>query len=468
MKTKSLRAALLLLTLFVFGCNSNSFYEHSEKVRAKRAECRDYMALHVNEVNACVELTDGKVIQDEGMPECRRFAEKIEECGEYVDLVQILRTGPRQPVDIAIVWPQDPHEGQLVSGAILAQEEVNRQGGVLNGRPIKLWFFDDTFDIADKVSNNLDLLAAIGHHNSETSIPASITYEYRGMLYLSPRATLVALTSHRFSYVFRTIPNNKQMAAQLAHFVKLQGYKRIVLLYSRDPYAEEVAAKFYENAVNNDTQIVHRASFFEHRRNFRSLIADFRGKKFDAIFLAAWPAAAAKVIKQTRDMGIKEQPFIGVDAMDSGLLAERAGSAADGTVVPTVYDARAVTSQDSVRFINNFQARFNRTPDTWAAQGYDGVKLLAYAMNDAKSTVPLAVATTLRYLNFWLGVTGAYRFDRSGDIYGKLYKFNELKDGRFESIGSAHLHYAFDQIKKYKLLPPAQAKQAQTTQPPTQ
>jgi len=431
--------------------NGDAFYEHSESARAKRADCRDYVALNLKEIAPCVELTTGKLVKDEEALVCNRFADKVEECEDYVDLVHILLTEPRQPIHIGLVWPREKVYGQMIQGALLAQEEINQAGGILGGRPIQLWGFDDVFDIANDITQNLDILAMIGHRNSRLSILASITYEYRGMLYLAPRAIRMALTTHNFKYVFRSIPNSKQMGAQLAHFMKWRGHKQVVMLYSRDEYSEEVTSEFYENAVDMGIEIVHRASFFRHRKNFRSIIADFRGKKFDGIFLATWPKTAADLMKQTRDMGIRDIPFVGVDAMDSPLLPEIAGPAAEGTVVPTVYDSRAVTSLSSLQFIKNFRRRFNRMPDTWAAQGYDGVKLLAYAMEDSKSSVPLVVATTLRYLDFWLGVTGVYRFDRSGDITGKLYKFNELKDGKFAAISSAHIYYALDRIKKYKL-----------------
>ncbi len=447
--------SLLTLLLLLAGC-TDAFYDFSEKTRAKRAECRDFISLNYKQTTRCVNLVTGDIIEEPDNSACRRFSSKVNECAEHVDLVDILRHEPMQPIHIGVVWPKDTLYGQMVAGATLAQEEINQKGGILGGRPIQLWDYDDTPNIADSITSNLDLLAIIGHRTSATALPASITYEYRGLLFLAPRATRMALTTHNFQHVFRSIPNSKQMGAQLAHFTKWSKHKNIVILYSRDAYAEEVASEFYENAVDIHLNVVHRASFFEYRSNFRSIIADFRGKKFDAIFLATWPKAAAQLMKQTRDMGIRDVPFIGVDAMDSPLLSEIAGDAAEGTVVPTVYDARAVTSLDSLRFIENFQKRFNQTPDTWAAQGYDGVKLLAHAMEDSKSSVPLVVATSLRYLRFWLGVTGVYRFDRSGDITGKLYKFNVLKDGKFETISSAHIFYALDKIQKDKLKVPLQ------------
>ncbi len=431
----------------------DAFYEHSEQNRAKRADCRDFVALNIKEISPCVELRTGKLVIDDNDHICRRFAKKVNECKAQVDLLEILRKAPRQPLHVAVVWPKDPMYGNLVAGALLAQEEVNRAGGILGGRPIQLWGFDDTLDIANTITQNLDILASIGHRDSQSSILASVSYEYRGMLYLSPRATRMALTTHSFQYVFRTIPNSKHLGAQLAHFMHWRGHKRVVILYSRDAYSEELAALFYENAVDMGIEIVHRASFFQYRTNFRAIIADFRGKKFDGIFLSTLPEAAANLIKQSRDMGIKDVPFVGVDEMNSPLLPQLAGAAAEGVAVPTVYDPRTASSLSSLQFIENYQRRFKQMPDTWAAQGYDAVKLLAYAMEESKSSVPLVVATTLRYLEFWLGATGVHRFDRSGDMSGKLYRFNELKNGKFESVGSAHMYYVLDKIKKYKLKP---------------
>jgi ABC-type branched-subunit amino acid transport system substrate-binding protein len=191
--------------------------------------------------------------------------------------------------------------------------------------------------------------------------------------------------------------------------------------------------------------IVYHRSFFSYDTNFRDILADLKKIKIDAIFLSAKPLAAGELIKQAHEMGI-DAPLVGNDALASKSLWETVGKLAENLVVPTVFNPAVNLSK---AFIEKFKAKYEYEPDPRAALGYDSIHLLAYAMKEAQSSVPIVVATKLRYMKPWIGITGIHQFQENGEIKGKKYFFQKLRaDGELEFIPNAHLDYIFELLDK--------------------
>jgi branched-chain amino acid transport system substrate-binding protein len=73
-------------------------------------------------------------------------------------------------------------------------------------------------------------------------------------------------------------------------------------------------------------------------------------------------------------------------------------------------------------------------PTSYAALGYDAVKILVAAIEKSDLNDPSTVAVELRNLGKWTGVTGTHEFDENGDDIGDLVVLKKLKNGIFEYI----------------------------------
>lgn len=417
----------------------------------------------------------------------------------------------KEEIVIGVAWPED-RSGYFIQGAKLAQKEINQAGGVKvtnrcgicqnvsrecgrcqtqgvncdlcqsledrcgdckrlqvssgrgwSRRPVELLIPQEAYrnqpnssirnasqllahNISHYFADRQDVIAVVGHPPSAEAIPASVTYQQYGILFLAPASTVSLLTHPGFGYVFRLIPDNKQMAEQLAGFCAFyQNYKRMVILNIRTLYGEELADSFVESAAKLGIKIVHTSSFFPTTTNFKDILATFKDKQFDAIFLATLADSGGELIKQAREMGVS-QPFVGGDALYSDKLSVIAGrEIAEGIVVPVIYRDTFGRTQT---FINAFKTEYGFKPDQWGAQGYDSIKLLAYAVELSDSAVPSMLATTLRYMRPWIGATGVHAFDQYGEMRGKQFSFSRLHDGKFELIPDAHLPYLYHKIEK--------------------
>lgn len=368
-------------------------------------------------------------------------------CGSSTDVKQERAyRAERANGDIVIAavasWPFDEAmRGLCWQGIEMAADEINAAGGVL-GRKVRILKKDDGGTVrsarlaAQEVADNPDVVAVIGHLLSDITMAVSITYSYNDVLFMAPFTTSFELTHQKgFRYIFRCIQSDEKIGRQLAEYAVQQGYKRVMAYFGNSTYGLNLANAFEKHAARLGCFVVDRLSY-DYTADavfFRKDLYNWKKNyTFDAIFLAGTIPQAPIFIREARAMGINVPIFSG-PALDSPLLATLAGSSAEGVVTLTAYSPGDTQPEVPV-FNKAFENRYNAVPDQYAAQAYDAVKLLAFAMQKAGSTVPGKVAQTLYNIKDWVGVTGVHTFDDNGDVVSKPMDFQVIRNGKFEFL----------------------------------
>jgi branched-chain amino acid transport system substrate-binding protein len=292
---------------------------------------------------------------------------------------------------------------------------------------------------AQRIASDPDVVAVIGHLQSYVTVPAAAVYDLSGLILVSPTATDSELTSHGYRRVFRTTFNDKAIGRQIAQFAGHRGLRRIAIFYIRNTYGRELANAFEERAGEVGVTIVARRSYDPseqaNERTFAPIVREWKDLPMDGIFLAGEVPSAGYFIAQARAASIRV-PILGGDALSAPSLMAVSGTAAEGTIVGSVFhpdEPRAEVRQ----FTATFAKRYNVPPDVGSAVGYDAVHLLAHAMRQARSTVPDEVAAALHKVQDWAGVTGTFTFDNDGDVVGKHLVKLVVRRGRFEYLPDA-------------------------------
>jgi branched-chain amino acid transport system substrate-binding protein len=339
-------------------------------------------------------------------------------------------------IQLGFVWPFAQDYDLLPEGVVLAVEEINANGGLLDGRPLTIIQKDDDDSvhdgrlIAQEFAEDPNITAVIGHAWSYISIPASPIYEFNDLIMLSPSSTSPELTDRGFKYIFRNVASDREVGRQLANFAKNQGYNRIAVLYVNESYGLELSNIFENEADKLEMQVVDRRNYLTER-NFDLILEKWSEMEFDVIFIAG-NSRAASFIKLAREKGI-DTPIIGSDGLDVSDLWNIAGETANGVIVASHFHKDNPRSEQQ-DFIDRFTERWDTPPDTWAAQGYDAVYVLAYAIEQANSTIPAEVMQALHNTQNWQGVTGPHSFDANGDVIDKPIILKILQDGEFEFL----------------------------------
>jgi len=320
-------------------------------------------------------------------------------------------------------------------GIELAVSELNEDSGIL-GKKIELLHYDDNNSeikaeqIAKKIAKNSEVLAVIGHNNPDIAIMASVIYKKSGLLFFSNGTDL---TRYGGDFIFRNAHQEFVIANNISDFLCKYELKKIIVLYDIMPATKRMAELFQEHIKNKDIKIVAEKFYSERDQDYRLLISKIiKDKKFDAIFLAGKLPSAAILIKQIREMGV-DIPIIGTDRLDTSKLWTIAGKSAQDTIVCTNFDPY-LPKRRTQNFIKKFQDKFAFEPDSYAAQGYDTIKLLADAINKGDSLRPIVINTVLRFMDKWEGVTGLYELNKNGIIAPVNIYFKKFSNGTFEVL----------------------------------
>ena len=346
---------------------------------------------------------------------------------------------------VAIVWP--PHtDKSLVEGVTLAVEELNASKSKLAGK-LHLKFFAEPLgdyggnELARQVVQEPDVLAVIGHEGSGSAIPASVTYEGHGILFLSPKNTDVRLTSHGFGYVFRLTPDDEVITRAMAAYALGQNWKKIGVLYGRNGHGESASSLIVGRAKDEGLETMFFRSYIEERdwvnQDFRPLVGELRREQFDAVMLADQLPWAAKMLVDMARMGLN-QPVIATDKLDSLQVWQIAQIAANN-----LYVASSVNPESKepayLAFRQRFRARFNADPGYGASQGYEALKLFIDACARSHSADPVVLANTLRSVDTndpWHGLFGDFTFAHNGNVIGRAVSIKKMFNGVFSTVDS--------------------------------
>ena len=342
---------------------------------------------------------------------------------------------------IGAAAPWSEKSDLMWEGISMAADEINRNGGLLNGRKIRVVQGDDKGDlttgqlVAQSFADNENIVAVIGHSRSYISIPASIMYQYYGIVMISPLSTSVKLTAQGYPKIFRNIPSDRIFGEKIAEFCRNHGFNNILIYNIDDDYGRGIGNAFEISALANGLTILDRSSYDElsSARDFREDIRFWKDNyRFDAIFLAGFVPQVAEFIVEARKMGVNV-PIIGSDALDQPLLLSIAGKAAEDVYAGSVFHPD-VDYPAMKTFLKSFRKSFGKDPDIAATQGYEAMMALAEGIRSAGTTVPADIAKAMHSLKSFKGLTGEFAFDENGDVSGKPLIMKVVKDGGFRLL----------------------------------
>jgi branched-chain amino acid transport system substrate-binding protein len=328
---------------------------------------------------------------------------------------------PAKEIVVGVCWPFSVNQDGMADGLQLALDEIN-SGKLAGGYNIRLVMRDDAFDwekgkrIALEFAHMPEMSAVIGYYDDALAIKASTIFEPSRLLHLIAGANNTAMTTHGFQYLARTILSSDKIAQSLARLSIDRGYRRIALIWEEDAYGEDLAYQYGVGIDNTDAQIVYRWSYSRERADFRLPVNELKGVNADVIFFSGLEPWAGDFLRSARGVGLRT-PIIGAFS-DTPEMRKRAGQAMEGAMYFDIYDVDS-TRPENQSFVRKFRTRYGGSPDTWAAQGYDTLHILAKAIKFTGSRNPLDLSYAIRYMDAWEGANGRYKFDSTGELEDK-------------------------------------------------
>ncbi len=325
-------------------------------------------------------------------------------------------------------------------GATLAAKEINAAGGVAVGthrRRLRL-VVEDTEDHPETaVSKAFKLIgsdrasALVGLPISDSALAVARVAEEHRVPMITTGSTHPEVTSGR-THAFRAISNDACQGRTLAEFAfrDLEARQAALVVDPGNAYSRGLAREFQTAFEQHGGQVIIQESYTADDSDASERLARIRQSGADVLAAPVYPALLTSLIPQAREIGITV-PALGGESWSNLSAAERGGwSPAFFTDMWTP----AAASPISRRFVEAYREDYGKTPSSYAALAYDAVLLVARAIELRADASPESIRAGLLAMKDFVGVTGAIRYEGSGDPLRSTVIMRLADDG------TAHLH----------------------------
>ncbi|MBV9782519.1 MAG: ABC transporter substrate-binding protein [Acidisphaera sp.] len=293
--------------------------------------------------------------------------------------------GAAEPVVVGVsgplTGPSAQYGAQWKKGFDLALEAINGAQGGIDGRPLAYDFEDSQNDprqsvaIAQKFVNDPRIIMELGDFSSPASMAASPIYQRAGLVQFGFTNSHPDFTKGGDYMWSNSISQADEMPHLASFAVKELGLKKLAVLHLNTDWGSTSAAIFVQAAKADGAEIVADEGYLPDERDFRSTLTRVRDSGPDGVILISYYADGALIARQARSTGLK-QTFVAVSSVYSPKFIELGGDAVNGVYTDSTFaptDPRPEVQQ----FVKAYRAKYEADPDTFSAQAYDTMNLVA-------------------------------------------------------------------------------------------
>ncbi|NIC41202.1 branched-chain amino acid ABC transporter substrate-binding protein [Aquabacterium sp. A08] len=328
------------------------------------------------------------------------------------------------------------------NGARMAIEELNAAGVKIGEQTARFELVaeDDAADpkqgtaAAQKLAD-AQVNGVVGHLTSGTTLPASQIYNSAGIPQITPSSTNPKLTRQGYAGAFRLVADDVQQGSAMGRYtVESLQAKTVAVIDDRTAYGQGLADEFEKAATAAGAQVVAREFTNDKATDFNAILTSIKAKKPDAIFFGGMDAVGGPMLRQMRQLGMPAK-LVGGDGLCTGEMIQLAAEAlGDGQVY--CVEAGGVDGDEvalSEKFRADYKAKYNLEVQAYAPYAYDGVKLLAQAMETAGSADPAQYLPALKAIQYQ-GASGKIAFDAQGNRQNAALTLYTFKAGQRERL----------------------------------
>jgi branched-chain amino acid transport system substrate-binding protein len=318
----------------------------------------------------------------------------------------------------------------------LEHEGWTKDGDKLGGVPMKMFYGDDQLkpDVGIKEINKFiqqdKVHMVAGFQWSHVMAPSKPLLVDAKILMMSNIAGTSLLAGKDCTpYFISTSWQNEQTAFVSGTLLNEDKIQTVYVAAPNIQAGKDVAAGFRQVYKGKE---IGQTLFKPGETDFQAEISKIRAAKPEAVFLFAPGSMGIAFLKQWAASGAnKEMKLYTLFVVDSMSLPV-IGEAAIGTFHTNYWD---ITNTNPVnqRFIKEFVAKHGTMPSHFAAQAYDGPRLIAAALKATGGNFqdPLAFMKALRHTPYE-SIRGPYKYNVNGFPIENFYKREVVKgpDGK--------------------------------------
>lgn len=347
--------------------------------------------------------------------------------------------------DVVRIGVFEPMTGLSAAGGQMTVEGIklaNKLYPEVLGKKVQLFIVDNKSDKAEaknavtRLIERDKVVAIIGSYGSSLSMAAGDTVKKARVpaVGCSPTNPLVTLNNDYYFRVCFIDPFQGTVMAKYAYNDLNARTAAIIRNVSQD-YSVGLC-KYFEDAFKKLTGdpncIVATLDYQDGTQDFTAQLTTVQQKEPDVIFAPGNYGDVALLIKQARELGLK-QPFLGGDTLEAPEFIQVGGQAVEGVVFSTHYSKDAPVTEMSKKFVEAYTQEYHKEPNAFAALGFDAYLVILDAIKRAGSIDSEKIRDALAETKDFEGATGIITFDENGDA-NKSAVILVVKNGEFKYL----------------------------------
>ncbi|MER9292219.1 ABC transporter substrate-binding protein [Mesorhizobium sp. M0518] len=327
------------------------------------------------------------------------------------------------PIMIGLSSPQTGGAAYLGQhqrwGAELAIEEINAAGGTI-GQQLQLSVQDNQCNPTQGAASAEQLIsvgkvaAIVGALCSSATLSIMPIIEKAGIPLVvetstSPKITELAGVGGN-KWTFRINPSDQELAIGLARYLIADGkIKKVAFAGEDTDYGRGGHAALKTVLEKNGVEVGSGDFFGRDTQDFSAFLARMGSDKPDAIAVYLNGADELNFLRQYRASGLTI-PLTGrveFSELQEGVVESGAINGAT-SVFPY---SEQITVGDNTAFVERFRKKFGEVPNAQSYEGYTAIRLVADAIERAKSAEPGKIRDALESASFKATLGDVLKFD---------------------------------------------------------
>jgi branched-chain amino acid transport system substrate-binding protein len=356
-------------------------------------------------------------------------------CQYFNSVPSTVKIGVAQPLSGGLA----PLGQDLLNGVKLAVDELNKQGYKIGGKSVTLEVVavDDKANPEEgkKVAQQLvdaGVVAVVGHLNSGVSIPAAPIYAEKGIAQLAI-STNPKFTELGFPTTLRIVANDTLQARAVGSYAasNIAGTK-FAVVDDGTPYGKGLADSAAKELEGKKT-VALRQSFDDKTKDFSALADKLKADGIEVVVSTLNDFQVIALIEALKKIDYnKNVTLMGTDTLKTTEMLKYATDVKALLCTSGVLEAGEFPG--GAAFLTAYQAAFKIAPAYGGHYAYDATHAIAAAMRRASSADPKKVSATLRSLDVFAPVTGAFKWDDKGELRYATISVYGVSGGKWNSL----------------------------------
>lgn len=320
--------------------------------------------------------------------------------GPVTDPIGVVRVPKGAPIIIGGYWVLSGADTALgldeKRGAEIAIKDA---GGMLLGHPIKLVAEDDACSAeggqtaATKLAATPNMAIVLGPACSSAATPGAPILWQAGIVDICTACTAPALTAAdrkpEYNGFARTVfSDSEQGKADATYLYTVAHAKTVVTIHDGSPYAQQLVTVMANNFEKLGGKVLSREAVAPTDVDMHPVLTRIASEKPDAIYLPIFTAAAAQVLRQSKEVpGLEHTMLLGGASLLSPDFIEASGPAVVGFRIGYPDISPASMGKGYPKFVAEYTKAYGEAPISgFHANAYDAMELAMKAIAKVAKT----------------------------------------------------------------------------------